>query len=392
MHYNRFYRNTDAGGQGGTEPSLSDLDATDDNGFNEPTLTAEEIAAKAAAQDGIAGAPKITELDANEPKPGDKPADPGDAAQRLPETEEEKTAREAEEAAAAAATAGTGDGDGEDEPQDFYAAVDTLRGDNISEKIKYPEGVDPTSPAGVLVREKFLEEHGAMSFEAELKANDPRGYAYLLHRQNGGDDETFFAKPSFALPDLDALKDSVDLQRQVLTQSLLSKGNTPKQAQTLVDLAAKEGELPADAEAAYNEMKKREDDEFTRINQETEARKQKQVTEINSFTTLMSTEVEKGENLKFIIPEADKPKFLQSVRDNMMYEDGKFYVVKPVTQDNLSEVLQTELFAYLKGDIKKLVERQAKTITAQKLTLKAAGKATPKNVHTSSGTPTLGDL
>lgn len=388
---NRFYRSPEGDGGGF---SLADLNADDSA---EPVLTAEELAAKAAAQDGLAGVPKVTDLaDAAAQQQADggnqpnKPADAGDAAAKV-ETPEEIAAREAQEAedAATAAAAG-GDDPGDDE--DFYSVVDTLRGDELSTKITYPEGVDPTSPEGVVIREKFIEELGAINFEEELKKNDPRGYAYLLHRQNGGDDDTFFAKQSYALPDLDAVEDSVDLQRQVYTQSLLSKGNSPKQAAALVELAIKEGELSAEAKAAYTEMKDREAKEFEEINKKTEERNRKQKDDITSFGTMVATEIEKGENLKFVIPEADKPKFLQAVKDNIMYENGQFYIVKPVNKENLSETLQTELFGYLKGDLKKLIERQAKTLQAKKLSLQASSKNAPKNTHVPAQGQTLGEI
>jgi len=234
MNRQFIYRSpdVDGGGAGTPEPSLSDLGGGSQEGFDNGGLSEEEIAAKAAKQVGIAGNPGIPDAAAEAAKQaeeaeaariaaGGKPKDAGDAAGKV-ETPEEIATREAAEEAAQKAADEAGD-DGE---EDFYAVVDTLRGDKFGEGLEYPEGVEPTSPEGVVFREQALEQAAMDRFEADLKDRDPRGYAYLLHRQNGGSDKDFYENNSFVLPALEDLKDSVDLQRQVYTEGLIALGNS----------------------------------------------------------------------------------------------------------------------------------------------------------------------
>jgi hypothetical protein len=394
MKLHAFYRSPDEGGSGGgtPEPTLEELGSgTTDNSV---VLTAEEIAAKAAKQDGLGGVPKPADLTdpapaadpaTPTPAPGGKPEDPGEAAQRLPGTPDPVTDPPADPATEDDKT------DPADE-DDFFTVVDKIHGVDIRKEITYPEGIDPASPEGVVIREQYFEKRGGEIFEQYLKETDPRGYAYLLHRQSGGDDKSFFDKPGIVLPDLEALKDSVDLQRTIYTQSLLAKGNSEKQAKALVEMAIKDGDLQTEAEAAHKEIDKREKKALEDAQNKVTKEKQAQQAQLTAFDTLLTTEITKGENLKFVIPEADKPKFAAAIKDNLMYEDGKFFIVKEVTKENLGKTIQTELFGYLDGDLKKLIERQAKSVTAKRLTLKAAVKDTPTNVHTAQGGQTLGEL
>lgn len=379
MNRQFFYRSPEVDGGGGPiiQPSLDDVGGGTDVGFEQ--TDAEKAAA--AKQVGIGGVPKDADITDPTPDPNAdpnaKPDDVADKAQRLPETEEEKTTREAAEAEAAK-LAEEGEGDDPAEGEGFFDVVSKLRGDDFDQTLKYPEGVDPTTPEGVHFRDKALEERAEKAFEQSLKQTDPRGYAYLLHRQNGGSDEEFLGKGATVLPDLEVMKDSVDLQREVYRQGLVSQGLPEKQVKALIEMAIKDGELSAEAEAMHSKMKAAEDKALADASKllEDSTKQRKEV--IDSFASTLDKEILEGTNLKFVIPDAEKPKFLQYVKENVHYEDGKFFLVKPITKENLAEQLQTELFGHLKGDIKKLVERKAKSLVANKLTLGTKGKPDPK--------------
>jgi len=398
MNRQFFYRSpeVDGSGGGGTPgATLDDIGGGTDAGFE---LSAEELERKAQQQQGIGGVHKLDSLaddakpvgEDGKPDPNAKPDDPADKAQKLPETEAEKEAREAQEAADAAAAAAEGEegADGEG----FFDVVSKLRGDDFDQTLEYPEGVDPTTPEGVHFRDKALEAKAEAKFEAHLKATDPRGYAYLLHRQNGGSDADFLGKGATVLPDLDAMKDSVDLQREVYRQGLVEQGLPEKQVKALIEMAIKDGDLAAEAEAMHTKIKAAEDkalaDASKTLEESTKLRKEA----IDSFASSLDKEILEGTNLKFVVPDAEKPKFLQAVKDHVHFEDGKFFLVKPLTKENLAEQLQTELFGHLKGDLKKLVERKAKSLVAQRLTL-GNNKPNPKaGADGGSGGFTLGQI
>lgn len=374
MNRRFIYRSPDNDGGGGPGFSLNDLGGGTDPGFesNDPVLTPEEIAAKAAKQDGIDTPPKADDITDPAVDPNAKPDDVGDAAGKLPETDAEKEAREAQEAAdAEAAAAAEAEGNDDEDPkgEKFLAAVNALRGDDFDKTVEYPDGVIPTTPEGIHFRDKALEKHAVDKWESYLKQSDPRGYAYLLHRQNGGTDEEFLSKGSAVLPDLDAMKESVDLQREVYRQGLIANGLPEKQVKALVEMAAKDGELLAEAEAMHAKIKADEEKQLEDANKKLETKTKADQKAITDFSGVLEKEILQGANLKFVIPDAEKPKFMEYLKNNIRYDDGQFYLVKPVTKDNLVEQIQTELFGHLKGDLKKLVERNAKTLVAQRLKL-----------------------
>ena len=284
------------------------------------------------------------------------------------------------------------DGEGDVQvPEEFYATLDGLYGEDINANIDYGEN-DPLSPQGVFIRENYVAEKRVAAFEENLKQADPRGYAYLLHRQTGGSDEEFFAKPSTVLPDLQAVKDSVDLQRKVLQQVLLSRGNTEKQTERLIAGAIEDGQLAIEAETAYIEIKQRENDDFARADTLNKQQIAKQEKDLSELDTVVNSVITSGDGLKLVIPEADKQRFAQSFKNLVHYDNGEFFLLKPLSEKNLSKVMEAELFEYLGGDLKKLVERKATTLNAKRVLGRITKGAPPKGGHTPNTSMTLGDI
>jgi hypothetical protein len=276
-------------------------------------------------------------------------------------------------------------------PEEFYATLDQLYGEDINAGIDYGDN-DPLSPQGVFIRENYVADMRVARFEESIKTNDPRGYAYLLHRQTGGSDEEFFAKPSTVLPDLQAVKDSVDLQRKVYQQVLLSRGNTEKQAERLVNGAIEDGNLVIEAEAAYTEIKKRETDDFERADALNKTQIAKEKKDLETLDTVVNSVITSGDGLKLVIPEADKQKFASSFKNLIHYDNGELFLLKPFSEKNLNKVMEAELFDYLGGDLRKLVERKATTLNAKRVLGRINKGAPPKGGHTPNSSMTLGDV
>lgn len=289
-----------------------------------------------------------------------------------------------------------GDGDGNppnEEEVDFIRTVDAMHGIEIDAQVDYGD-VDPLSAEGVFRRESYIANSAVQNYVAGLQSTDPRAYAYLLHRQNGGSDESFFETKSFILPKQDEMKNNPETQKEVYRQILINRGNSPKQADALVKIAIEDGELSKEADAAYVQMKADEDKEFQNAQRIANEKKTRETNDITTFGSLINTSIETNEGIGFQIPQADKERFNQHLKSKIHYEDGNFYIVQNVDQKNINKVIEAELFQFLGGDLNKLVTRKATTIATRRIITKAAhdNKAPTGGNGNPSGIKTLGDI
>jgi hypothetical protein len=315
------------------------------------TLTAEEqLAADAELK-------KIAEEDGAKPKEGE----PGYVAPEPEEGTENLTAEQ------------------------FYSTLDALYGEDINSAVDYGDK-DPMSPEGVFVREQHIRERSMVEFAENLKERDPRGYSYFLHRSSGGSDEEFFKHKSFVLPDLQEIRDDVDLQRDLYEQVLLNRGNTPKQVSAMIKMAIADGELLAEAEGAYTAIQANETLMAKQAEDANKLAVARTNADIKQIGDVINENINTNNALRFIIPNNEKEQFSEEFRKNVHYENGSFFLVKPINQENLSQLMEAELFSYLKGDVSKLVAKQATKVAA----VRTLQRLTAKPVAASTDTPTSG--
>ena len=198
---------------------------------------------------------------------------------------------------------------------------------------------------------------------------------------------------STVLPPLQEVKDSIDLQRRIYKQALESRGNSEKQVTALLKISVDAGELEADAEQAWTEIKARETAEFEKADKNNTDRLTREKYELNAMDGVINSTIASAENLKFVIPDADKAGFSQAFKNLIHYEDGNFYLLKPLTKETIGQNLEAELFQYLGGDLTKLVERKATTVSSSRFIRKAkATPGVPGSTSSSSGKLTLGQI
>lgn len=253
----------------------------------------------------------------------------------------------------------------EDTPEAFYEAVAAITGEEIS--VDYGE-VDPLTPAGVAIRDAAIRADEVEKWENHLKATDPRSYSYILHRQSGGTDESFFAQRGPVLPELAELRESVELASDVYKQSLVAKGVPEDVADTAVEKAIKDNKLIEKAEAAYTAIRADQENQLKQIE---EANKQEHAAFVQrcaSVTAALDNVVDAGE-LNFVIPETKKLAFKEFVSNSLRHEDGKFYAVSELDGKNTKEVMNALYFQFIKGDLNGLVTRKAETKAVQRLKL-----------------------
>jgi hypothetical protein len=212
-----------------------------------------------------------------------------------------------------------------------------------------------------------------------LQKVDPRGYAYLLHRQAGGSDDDFFSEKTFSLPDYEEFKSNKDLQERLYLSALTAKGLKPEQAKTLVDQAIKEDKLFALAEEEYKNADKAHQKSLDAIKQKQEQVEQQYLHSVQAYDKSINDTVDKG--MRFIIPESDRTAFMNFVREHTEYnnETQSFMLVQNVNKDELSSQLEAMYLLYKKGDLSKLIERKAKVLTGARLGAKVRKDTTGSN-------------
>ena len=248
----------------------------------------------------------------------------------------------------------------DDDPLAFWEDVDKLHGTKLV--VEYPENVDPLSPEGVYHREKAVAAQAVEKFEGYLKVADPRSYAYMLHRQAGGDDDSFFSNKTFSLPEYDAFKESADMQSRLYKSSLLSKGLDEDTAQMAIDKAIKDGVLFDKADAEYKKAEQSHAAELLAIENANKQAEQEYTAAVNTISQQISSAVNEGKGMNFIIPDTDKAGFAAFVKQQVEYDsrEKKFLIVQKVG-DELTRQLESMYLLYKKGDLNGLIKRKAES-------------------------------
>lgn len=284
----------------------------------------------------------------------------------------------------------TEDGDNLEEvdPMEFYNEITKLRGDNL--KWEFPEDIDPHSPAGVHYAMQLVVDNELKNFEESLYKRNPRGYAYMLHRDNGGTDEEFFATKTVTLPEWETLKGSVDLQQQFYRRVLALKELPADQIEMLVKDAIEKNKLQGLVEADYNRIRKQEEDqanELLRINEQNQNR-QKQL--IQRMGTVLQEKIIDNKGLGITIPDAKRGNFLQFV-NQMVHLDatsGRFYIQQEINQDNINSILESLYYMSVGGNMDEIISNKAKVQNTKRLLLNMKRDRTKNSSQSNPNTQT----
>jgi len=246
----------------------------------------------------------------------------------------------------------------------FWSTVDQITGETV--EVDFGE-IDPISPQGVALREQKVREQASQKFEEYLKQKDPRGYAYLLHRDAGRPDEEFFSEKSFVLPDREEFEESVDKQSQLVKTALIHRGVPEELAQATVDKYIKDNLLKDKALGIYDEQRKVEQEQVKRIEAIQMEQQRLYKEEVDRVVGGITETINDG--LKFIVPEAKKVEFNKFIKENLRYDNGRFYIVTELDRSfkNLKKVVESQFFQFMNNDLNSIVEKKSKTVATQRL-------------------------
>lgn len=258
-----------------------------------------------------------------------------------------------------------GDADDSDDPLAFWEDVNKRTG--IPVKVEYPEGIDPISPEGVVLRETVVRDQAVAMWEDSLKERYPRAYAYMMHHMEGGSDAEFLNNErGVSLPDRVTVEGSIELQTNLYKNDLLNKGVDPDIVEAQLANTIKKNQLGEKALGIYDGILKDQQAELSRI----EVRNKQAAEQFDKIVKTVSTKVEQSlPNLGFVVPEARKTDFLKYVDDHMQYDrgTGKTYLVLDFDPENPKTHLEAMAFQFLGGDLNKIVQQKVTTKASQRL-------------------------
>lgn len=261
----------------------------------------------------------------------------------------------------------------------FIGAIEAITG--MKYDIEYPENVHPTSPEGLALREKTVAEKAQLDYDTYLRTTDPRSYAYMLHRAQGGTDEEFFGDSrGFILPEEQELNGSADKQAEVYKHDLLSMGLEPAQAQLLVDSAIKDNSLEAKAKASWTKIDTGQKKQLKELADRAAAKETQFANSLRTVTDNLMKSVKS--EISIAVPETEQKKLVDYIVSNMRYDDGKFYIVQELG-DTLKTMVESMFFQMKGGNLDSLIKKRVDTKAAQQLRLKL--KDTGKGPGSGSG-------
>jgi len=317
-----------------------------------------------------------------------KEKEEAEEAQRLKDEAEEakkKAAKPAEDPASVTP---------EDEDEEtFWDEVDKLRGGDIPE-IDYGD-IDPVSPEGALIRENFMIDQGIANFEAYIETNYPEAYAFLDHMMSGGKKEDFFkvAEQLVTLPTEPELENDVKLQEDVMVRNMTRKGIPEKVIASTIKTLKADDELEEASKAALTEEAAWEKQQIDQVRADAEEANKAKSEAVGQLNTHIDKVVSTGEVGGLVIPEKDRAAFGKAVKDSIRYDNGKFIAITELTNENLEQFFKEKFFSFKKGNLKELVEREARTQNTKRLVRTIGNGTKPRGSSTNGATiTTLGDL
>jgi hypothetical protein len=245
----------------------------------------------------------------------------------------------------------------------FWKTVDEKSGKPV--KVEYPVGVDPLSPDGVYIRELAVREDAAREFEQRIRDVNPRGYAYLVHLQNGGTDAEFLGQGvGLSLPERSVIESQLDAQIMIIKQNMGAKGVEDEYVTAIIEKATKDNKLKEMSLKAYDEIAAEHATNLKNV--ELEAKRKEEAAQATGQAFNRSVEASLT-NMRFVVPDTDKPGFKEYIDQNVQISNGKLYLVQPLETESLSQQMEAMYLMYKKGDLTKIVQKQAATQTSQRL-------------------------
>ncbi len=254
----------------------------------------------------------------------------------------------------------------EEETENFWSDVEKLTGRQV--EVDYKE-TDPESAEGAALREEALAQQVINDHLAYLSKVYPREFKALEHAANGGKIEDLYnpSEPDYSQMKIEE-KDE-EAQKAFLMSYYQKKGFSPSRSKRLIetDEDSDEGLFKTSEEALKEMTANQEKDRNKQIEQQEKTSKQNKKEDLQMIGSVEQI-IETGKLNKFTIPVKEREEFYQFALSQMQRNpNGGYMFVTPVENRKLEQQLQELFFAYKRGDLSSIIQREVKTEGARKL-------------------------
>jgi len=263
--------------------------------------------------------------------------------------------------------------EGEDDNigKDFKAAIESITGveldiDLTETPINTPEGLAKYVDS---FAEKRIEE-----FEAQLAERFPTAYKALLIESEGGDLNEYFKSSNVGEMDYTKVQlseEDTSQHKKIIRDSLKLKGLDEETINDIITLAEDNKKLKEKAAPELKFLKDTQEKRAEAYTKDLEKRKMQDLQVMQGMANTIKGLVTKGEIGNFNIPKSDINSFSEHLLKSVQYKDGRFFLTREVSPENLEQIAQGEFFNFKKGNLDKYVKREAD----KKLVLKLKSNA-----------------
>lgn len=286
------------------------------------------------------------------------------------------------------------DDENQEDYSEFFSAVESITGEELS--VDFGD-TPPTTPEGMVKYLTKFREQGIEEYEAALKEKAPRAYQAMLIEVGGGNPSEYFLPEDQDTTDYKSYElkdDDIDSQKLLIRRAYSYQGLDDETITRLVEISEDKDSLKSDSEKALNYLKSTQEERETKAQESVKLKKERDMNTMSSFVTELDSIISEGSLSSFKIPNADKTEFAKYVKQNITYNDGKFYSTEEVKSDNLNNVLSNLFFKFKGGDLDKLIKNKAKSERVKELRISLETKP---STASSNKTPrkkiiTLGEI
>lgn len=272
----------------------------------------------------------------------------------------------------------------EEEPSVVENIITTLGYEFTEEEL---EGVEDTEEGLTTLVDRAGKKVAEDRFNKMVEAS-PNVKALYEYEQMGGDPNKFIEAfyPQTDYNTVEVSEDDTDTQKEIIKQSLKTKGLSDERIQRNLQAIEDSGNLLDEAKDSLTDLREAQKNEKERIKQETEQSQKEAQQEAEKMWNTIEETVDKGNVANIPVPKKQKDDFLNFIRVDP--EEGYSPRDKKFAELNLEQQLAFDAILFHGLDaLNELVDKRATTKTSK--TLRDKLKSSKKRGKSSTQDPDL---
>lgn len=234
------------------------------------------------------------------------------------------------------------EGEGNEEEQVKYIVDEVNAKLDFDLSVEYGE-VDPDSPEGLHLRDQAIIETTQERVLGALKEQFPNAYRLYLHELGGGTIDTF--DRTEALPEVSTVKGNLDLQRSLYTKSLKERGIEDEDVSALVEKAIKDNSIESKSIKYVEEAGKKLEESTKSLEEQVRLQQEREDNDYAIMNNVLDNLFFKDTNTFDLVKlnNSQKPEAFNKFTEALRYENGQWLYIKPVTNDNIKDLVQSDV-------------------------------------------------